>query len=33
MQGWIYFDEDADQWRMLVNTVRKFGFHKKQGIS
>jgi hypothetical protein len=33
MQGRIYFDEGTDQWRILVNTVRKFGFRKKQGIS
>jgi hypothetical protein len=29
----LYGSEDRDQWRDLVNTVRKLRFHKRLGIS
>jgi hypothetical protein len=31
--NWIHVAQDRDQWRALVNTVMKFGFHERHGIS
>jgi hypothetical protein len=30
---WMHLDQEKDQWQALVNTVKSFGFHKRQGIS
>jgi hypothetical protein len=31
--NWIHMTQDRDQWRVLVNMVMKFGFHKMLGSS
>jgi hypothetical protein len=36
--GWEFVDlitlaQERDQWREIVNTVMKLGFHKRRGIS
>jgi len=30
---WIQLAQDIEQWRVLVNTVMHFRFHKGRGIS
>ena len=30
---WVDVAQDRDKWRVLVNTVMDFGFHKMGGIS
>jgi hypothetical protein len=29
---WIHLVQDRDQWKALVDMIRNFGFHKRQGI-
>jgi hypothetical protein len=33
MAGWIDLAQDKDKWRVLVNDVIKFCFHKMREIS
>jgi hypothetical protein len=30
---WIHLAQDRDQWRILVNEIMNFGFHKRWVIS
>jgi hypothetical protein len=30
---WIHLAQGRDMWKVLVNTVKTFGLHKREGIS